>query len=189
MSSTPGGSLKRATVLMSGGIDSAACVRFLKKQSFDVEGIFVDYGQAARVREAEACTAVATYFGIEVHSFSVGGSAPSGAGEIVGRNSLLIGVALFATGGRTGLVSLGIHAGTPYYDCSRSFIHATARLVAEQTDGRVALYTPFADWSKADVYEFFLAERLPLGLTYSCEAGGSGPCGRCASCLDRLMLT
>jgi len=188
MLSTCGGTRKRATVLVSGGIDSAACVHFLKKQDFEVGAIFVDYGQAARIHEAQASVAVAEYFGIHLRSCHFDGATSSGPGELVGRNAMLIFCALFAIRGWTGLLSLGIHAGTPYYDCSNSFVDAAARLVSEHTDGCVALYTPFLNWSKLDVYNFFRQENLPFEHTYSCEAGGDPPCGRCASCHDRAMF-
>ena len=38
---------KHATVLMSGGIDSAACAAFLAAQGIKVSALFVDHGQAA----------------------------------------------------------------------------------------------------------------------------------------------
>ena len=34
--------------LVSGGIDSTACINFYKNLNFDVEAIFVDFGQPSR---------------------------------------------------------------------------------------------------------------------------------------------
>lgn len=51
--------LRKATVLISGGIDSAACAHLLAAQGHLVHGIFVDFGQAARDHESRAVERVA----------------------------------------------------------------------------------------------------------------------------------
>jgi predicted subunit of tRNA(5-methylaminomethyl-2-thiouridylate) methyltransferase len=48
-----------AWVLLSGGIDSTACAAFYLSQDFQVHAVFVDYGQVAARREADAAKAVA----------------------------------------------------------------------------------------------------------------------------------
>jgi 7-cyano-7-deazaguanine synthase len=112
----------------------------------------------------------------------------SGPGELLGRNAFLIFTALFLTGGRPGLLAMGLHAGTPHYDCSAEFVAAAGKLVAEHTDGRVSLVAPFVTWTKKDVYDYFVSAGLPITSTYSCEAGREAPCGVCASCRDREAL-
>lgn len=177
-----------ATVLMSGGIDSTACIHFLQRKGERPRGLFIDHGQAAADRESQAVAALASQLDIEVDTFHLSGARDLGAGELVGRNAMLIFSALFLTRGRSGLLAIGLHAGTSYYDCSATFLSQSARLVSEQTDGRVSLIAPFIDWSKKDVFDFFKKEHLPLGLTYSCEAGTFPVCGACASCLDREVF-
>ena len=183
-----GNSPRLATVLMSGGIDSAACAHHLHNAGFAVEGLFINYGQAAARLEEKAVSAIATYLGIKLRKVSLDGGGRYGSGELVGRNAFLIFTALFVTAGRPGLLGVGIHAGTPYYDCSEGFLATLGKLVAEHTDGRVGLLAPFATWTKKDVYDFFVSGPLPIALTYSCEAGTEPPCGSCASCRDREAL-
>jgi 7-cyano-7-deazaguanine synthase len=173
---------------MSGGIDSACCVHFLQSQGIITDAIFIDYGQAAAKREALAVEAIAKHLRITMRSIKISGFSPSGPGELVGRNALLVFTALFINSGRSGILGLGIHAGTPYYDCSESFIQSTAKLVAEHTDGRVSVLAPFINWTKRDIYEYFVSADLPIASTYSCEAGDEQPCGICASCRDRKAL-
>jgi len=177
-----------ATVLMSGGIDSTACIHFLQQRGERPHGLFINHGQAAASQEARAIAALASRLNIDVDTFQLSGTTQFGTGELVGRNAMLIFNALFLTQGCGGLLAVGIHAGTPYFDCSEAFISQVKRLVSEHTDGRVALIAPFIKWSKRDVFEYFRRESLPLELTYSCEAGTDPPCGRCASCWDRLAL-
>jgi 7-cyano-7-deazaguanine synthase len=110
-----------ATVLMSGGIDSAACAHFLRSSGMSVDGLFIDHGQAAAEPEAKAVAALAGHLGIAVRKAGLMGSHSFGAGELLGRNAFLIFTALLLSGGRSGLLGLGLHAGTPYYDCSEAF--------------------------------------------------------------------
>jgi 7-cyano-7-deazaguanine synthase len=171
----------RAIVLMSGGMDSAACAHLYKSQGLDVEALFVVHGQAAAVPEGRAVKALAAHLDIPLRQIGVAGVDRSGTGELVGRNAFLISTALFITGSRAGIIGLGIHAGTPYYDCSEAFVGSIKALVSEQTDGRVVVDAPFISWRKSDIYSYFLESQLPITLTYSCEAGGDSPCGLCAS--------
>jgi 7-cyano-7-deazaguanine synthase len=177
-----------AIVLMSGGIDSAACAYLLQQQGRDVQAIFIDYGQAASGLEENAAARMSAHLRIPLERYSLSKGKRFGSGELVGRNAFLIFAALFLTGARPGLLAMGIHSGTGYYDCSPTFVNAIDRLVAEHTDGTVSFLAPFLSWNKRDVYDFFVAEALPIDLTYSCESGAEPPCGSCASCRDRKAL-
>jgi 7-cyano-7-deazaguanine synthase len=182
-----GGSLERALVLLSGGLDSAACAYLLQKQGLKVEGLFVEYGQAALDRERQASAEVARSLGIPLRTQALYPSPSRSAGELPGRNALLISLGVFELGPSGGLVAIGVHAGTRYYDCSLPFLDAMSRLVQEQTDGRSALSAPLASWTKAQVFKVFNESGIPLRTTYSCEAGAE-PCGNCLSCADRVAL-
>ena len=46
-------------VLLSGGMDSAACVDFFKRQRIPVRGLHITYGQPAGQQEAPAAKAIA----------------------------------------------------------------------------------------------------------------------------------
>ena len=173
---------------MSGGIDSTACAHLLAQQGEDVDGIFIDYGQPAAKVEERAVTAITTRLGIHLAIWRVSTPEPFTAGELIGRNAFLIFAALFLTRARPGMLAMGVHSGTRYYDCSEPFVAALARLVAEHTDGRVSFVAPFANWSKRDIYEYFVGAGLPIDLTYSCEVGSEPACGKCTSCRDRKVL-
>lgn len=179
---------RHATVLMSGGIDSAACAAFLTAQDFRISALFVDYGQAALNQERAAVQSLASALGIKVRELAFKGAASFGPGELVGRNAFLVFAALFATRGQSNLIALGLHSGTPYYDCSPAFIDTINRAVTEYTDNAVQVIAPFVEWTKRNVYDYFMQAGLPIERTYSCETGGERTCGSCASCLDRKAL-
>lgn len=178
----------RASVLLSGGIDSAACAHLLLRKQIEVNAIFFDYGQAAALREQFAARSIANHLGVDFQTIQLKTPTSFGPGELVGRNAFFIFAALLATGGVHGLISLGLHSGTPYYDCSTDFVREMNQLLAHHTDGKTAVFAPFLDWTKKDVYDYFLQSTVPLELTYSCEAGTMPVCGKCASCRDRGSL-
>jgi 7-cyano-7-deazaguanine synthase len=153
-----------------------------------VDGLFIDHGQAAAEQETKAVSALADHLGIAVRKARLLASRPFGLGELTGRNAFLIFTALLLSGGRSGLLGLGLHGGTPYYDCSEAFLASIGQLLAEHTDGRVLVVAPFITWTKKDVYDYFVSAGLPIDATYSCEAGTEPTCGVCASCRDRASL-
>jgi len=177
-----------AVVLFSGGVDSTACVHLLKEQGFRVQGLFIDYSQAAARAEEQAVITLSQELSIRVASLRLQGFQQSGAGELPGRNSLLISAALFNLRGRRCVIATGIHSGTGYFDCSIPFHNTMNMLISAQTDGRVSLLSPFASWTKHDIFDYTVREKISLASTYSCEAGIIPPCGQCSSCRDREGL-
>lgn len=173
---------------MSGGIDSAACAHFLQTQGMTVDALFVDHGQPAAQRESVAVEALTRHLSISLRRVAFSGGTSLGPGEIVGRNGLLLFSALFVTCGQSHLLGIGLHAGTPYYDCSEQFMASISKLIGEYTDGRVSVIAPFLTWTKQDVFQYFMSAGLPITVPYSCEAGTDPVCGTCASCRDRRAL-
>lgn len=177
-----------AVVLLSGGIDSAACAWLLRSQGYRVRNLFVDYGQGAARYERRSAEAISNSLGFDLDCISVSTQSEFGAGEVVGRNVFLVFAGLLSSQLNQGVIALGIHSGTSYYDCSTAFAQSTDRLLAEHTDGRVRLLTPFLTWSKKNIFDYYKHSGLSVDLTYSCEAGVMPPCGRCLSCRDRSTI-
>lgn len=177
-----------AVVLMSGGIDSAACSHFFKTRGLEVSGLFIDYGQAAAKYEEHAADKFAQILKINLHHQTVKGAHSFEDGELVGRNAFLITSAIFLSKIHEGILAIGIHTGTNYYDCSPAFFNTMSKLVAEHTDSALVLSAPFLNWTKGDVANYFSSTGLPVNVAYSCERGMAVPCGRCKSCIDRRTL-
>jgi 7-cyano-7-deazaguanine synthase len=175
-------------VLLSGGVDSAACAAFYSSQRYDVSALFVEYGQAAAQQERRAARRLAKRAGVPLARVEISGLGPFGKGYIPARNGLLLAAALSHWKARKGMIALGIHAGTSYVDCSQGFVDAAQRLFDVYTDGRVRVACPFVTWTKATIWAYCREAGVPLELTYSCERGGERPCGRCLSCKDRRTL-
>ena len=178
----------RTWVLLSGGIDSAACLAFYLKQKAAVECLHISYGQPAAQRESAAAIAISLHFGVALTSLRCSGFGKFGAGHIVGRNAFLLLAALLHIGPFPSVLALGIHTGTPYYDCSHAFLSAVQTQFDHYCDGQVRLAAPFMEWPKSQIYSFCQDVAVPTSLTYSCESGTNPPCQVCLSCRDRRAL-
>lgn len=177
-----------AIVLLSGGIDSAACVRYYLNLGFRLRGLFIDYGQRARDNENKSAVQVANYFDIQLDKLLLSPVKNFGPGEIRGRNAFFVIAALLFYPQFKGILSLGIHSGTPYYDCSPQFVSDLKTIIDAYTGGEVRIEAPFIKWDKASIYIYCKEKNVPIHLTYSCEAGTDPPCGKCLSCKDREAL-
>jgi 7-cyano-7-deazaguanine synthase len=176
------------TVLLSGGIDSSGCVRFYLSQHFRVRPLFIDYGQPASAAELKSAHAISSFYDLRLRLLSIEGLRIPKSGEIIGRNLLLLSMAITRVGLATNLIALGIHSGTRYFDCSRRFTTMCKPLMEGYTDGRVQLGTPFVRMDKLQVWEYCKRNHVPINLTWSCEASSTKPCGSCLSCRDRESL-
>lgn len=117
------------TVLISGGIDSCACAALLQNQGHAVRGVFVDYGQAAVNAEEAAVKRITELMEIPLLRIVAKGQKTYEQGEHIGRNTFLISAAFFLAGITSGTLAMGIHAGTPYYDCSETLSHKLENLL------------------------------------------------------------
>lgn len=175
-------------VLLSGGIDSTACIPFYVNQDFSVTALFCDYGQVSLSQELPAVTAIADFYNIELNIVKCDGLPQINGGEIVSRNALLLNLALFFIQKKPALLALGIHSGTHYIDCGELFLTKMQSIFDLYTDGRVIITAPFISWTKKEIWDYCIFEKAPLNLTYSCELGKKQPCGVCSSCKDLEVL-
>lgn len=175
-------------VLLSGGLDSSACVSFYQQQSFIVSATFIDYGQASARCEFEAAQAVAKHYSIPLAIVRCDGMRRKGAGMVQGRNAFLVFSAIMESPEFAGIIALGIHASPHYPDCSAAFVESVQAVVDIYADGRIRIAAPFIDWIKRDIWSFCNSSGVPTNLVYSCEYGGNRPCGRCLSCRDLEMF-
>ena len=174
-------------VLLSGGIDSMACVEFYLEQGYTVEGLFFDYGQSAVKAESEAANKIATHYGIQLGTIQIPKLCSNSLGEIYGRNAIFAMCALGVNGYGAYKIAIGIHAGTSYSDCSVNFVDRINRLYDLYANGTIILEAPFVEWTKDQIISYCVNLSLPLELTYSCESSSEKPCGKCKSCLDRKV--
>lgn len=174
------------TLLLSGGLDSAACVNYYRHLGYLVSPLFVSYQQPAVERERRAAQEISRYYDLELSEISCKTFPVPASGLIMGRNGFLIFSAAMWSQGR-GLIGIGLHAGTPYVDSSEEFLVGINQLVIDSTQNTQRVDAPFITWSKGQVWRYAIDSGVPIDLTYSCEAS-EYPCGNCASCQDRALL-
>lgn len=179
---------KSAIILLSGGLDSTAALSFYKEMGYETKPIYVNYGQAAHKVEEDHAFAVSEYFELKLETLTFHSGINFSQGLIKGRNAFLIFAALISHQEHSGLISMGIHSGTNYYDCSSDFANSVNRILANYTMGEMIFDAPFINWSKRMIYDYCIKRDVPIHLTYSCENGIVPPCGHCDSCLDREAL-
>lgn len=176
------------TVLLSGGIDSAATIAAFRKQHAALDAMFIDYGQPSRQSEWEAAQAIGHHYRIEVVRVKLGFRLTSRDGEYFARNALLTLAAAATRPLDPVVVAMGLHSSMPYYDTTPSFVADVQRLLDGYSGGTVTLAAPFLEMTKKAVVQFARRHRVPLHLTYSCERRNAPACGQCRSCDDRVGL-
>lgn len=175
-------------VLMSGGIDSTALVAFYLSRNTSVEGVHFNYGQPSFGGEQRAVQKLSSYYRITVTTISLGLLISRDKGEYYCRNAVLLLSAASTLPVKSARFAIGIHANTPYYDCSMSFVDDIQKLLDGYFNGSVRVEAPFLEFTKRDILELCKALNVPISLTYSCENNSYTPCGECYSCIDRRAL-
>ncbi len=204
--------LKRAVVLLSGGLDSATCLAIAKDRGYQCYALSVDYGQRHH-SELDAASNIAVSLGAEIKVVKLdlrtfGGSAltdhidvPEEQGEgipvtyVPARNTIMLSLALaWAEVLNAGDIFIGVNAVdySGYPDCRPEFIDAYEEMAnlatkAGVTGHRLTIHTPLLEISKAEIIRQGTALGVDYSLTVSCyQADEKGrACGLCDSCRIR----
>jgi len=156
----------KVMVLLSGGVDSTACAGYYIRNDYQVYALFIDYGQHDSKKESVAATAVADYYNIPLCRITINSISVS-EGYIPGRNAMLLSLALMNCPFTQGIVSLGIHSGTSYQDCSPKFESLMQRIYLLYEEGRIRIDAPFLKWKKSEIIDFAKMIKIPSQLTFS----------------------
>jgi 7-cyano-7-deazaguanine synthase len=214
--SSPAGSEKPAVCLLSGGLDSAACLAYARSEGFRCHALSFDYGQRHRA-ELWAAARVAASLGAAEHRVvsidlrAFGGSAltadiavpKSGIGNgipvtyVPARNTVFLSFAVaWAEVLESSDVFIGVNAidYSGYPDCRPEFIAAFETMANLATksgvEGRTKLkiHTPLIRLSKREIVGLGARLGVDFALTHSCyDPDADGrSCGLCDSCRLRL---
>jgi len=204
--------MKKAVILLSGGLDSTTCMSIADKEGYELYPISFDYGQR-HTRELEAAKSVAKFYQVNEHRIfhidNVGGSALTDPsiqvpeykedGEIPvtyvpARNILFLSYALgYAEVIAAEAIYIGISSVdySGYPDCRPEFLEAFQKVAMVGTkmgvQGQpIQIKAPLIQLSKADTIRLATQNGAPLHLSTSCYRGGEKACGTCDSCTLRL---
>ena len=202
--------MKRAVVLVSGGMDSAVVLAIAREQGFEPYALSVRYGQR-HTSELDAADRVSNALGAAAHKTvvvdlrSIGGSAltddidvPESGGPgipvtyVPARNTIMLSVALgWAEVLGAADLFCGVYAVdySGYPDCRPEFIAAFDKLANVATKAGVEgagirVHAPLLHLSKADIVREGLRLGVDFSQTVSCyQADAEGrACGHCDAC-------
>ena len=206
--------MKKAVVLLSGGLDSATTAAIAIKEGYEAIALSFSYGQRHH-KELQAATKIAQALKIQQHHIievnlsQWGGSSltdtkmeipTEGVQEnmipstyVPGRNTVFIAIALsLAEAKGATAIYLGINAVdySGYPDCRPEYLAAYQKLAnlssKTATEGNtIQLVAPLVQDSKIDIVHRALNLGVPIEETWSCYQGGEQPCGVCDSCRIR----
>lgn len=207
--------MKRAVVLVSGGMDSAVVLALARERGFACYALSVAYGQRHTSELAAAARVTAALGAIEhktvqIDMRSIGGSAltagidvPTHVDGDVGipvtyvpaRNTIMLSIALgWAEVLGAGDLFCGVNAVdySGYPDCRPAFIEAFEGLANLATRAGVEgagirVHAPLMRLGKADIVREGLRLGVDFGTTVSCyQADADGlACGHCDACFLR----
>lgn len=203
--------MKRAVVLLSGGLDSATVLAMAREQGFECYALSVDYGQRHHA-ELAAAQEVARTLGAREHRVvsidltGFGGSAltddniavPESASNgipvtyVPARNTIMLSLALaWAEVLQAQDIFFGVNAVdySGYPDCRPEYVEAFERLANLATQAAVegkplTLHAPLLRLTKAEIIRQGMRLGVDYAITVSCyQADEQGrACGRCDSC-------
>jgi 7-cyano-7-deazaguanine synthase len=207
--------MKKAILLLSGGLDSATCLAMAKQEGFACYALSFAYGQR-HAYELEAARRVAQHLGVVEHRVvhldigQWGGSALTdlemavpdyqGGTEIPvtyvpARNTVFLAYALsFAEVIGAYDIYIGAHSVdySHYPDCRPEFIEAFQHLAHVATKAgvegqRMIIHAPLLPLNKAEIIRAGLKLGVDYRLTVSCYRldEQGAACGRCDSCTFR----
>ena len=205
--------MKKAVVLLSGGLDSATTLAIAINEGFDCLALSFNYGQR-HAAELGAAKRVAEFFRVSEHKTiaidlrQIGGSAltdsievPEAPSEgipvtyVPARNTIFLAYALaFAEVRECHDIFIGVNAVdySGYPDCRPEYIEAfvnMARLATRSgVEGQpVNIHTPLINLGKVDIIRKGTELGVDYSITVSCyQASDNGyACGVCDSCRFR----
>lgn len=202
----------KTILIYSGGLDSTTLLYSLRAQGRDLKALSINYGQRHSL-ELEYAKKVCEELRIE-HRIAdlsalkplLGGSSqtdssvdvPEGhyAAEnmkltvVPNRNMLMLSVAAaWAISEKADTIAYAAHAGDHaiYPDCRPEFVDALNGALALADWHTVQIERPFINTTKGGIVKLGAELGVPFANTWSCYKGKEIHCGRCGTCVERLL--
>jgi 7-cyano-7-deazaguanine synthase len=203
--------MTKAVVLLSGGLDSATCLAWARREGFEGHALTVDYGQRhaieiARAAEIARALGAASHRVVAIDLSHLAGSAltdprvevPKVPTEgipvtyVPARNALFLALALGwaeSLGSQDLVVGVNAVDYSGYPDCRPSFLRAFEAMAREGTkagaEGRACrVHAPLVDLKKSEILRRAIAWGVPVDRTGSCydPAPDGTACESCDAC-------
>lgn len=205
--------MKKAVVLLSGGLDSATCLSYALSKGYQCYGLGFDYGQlhSIELRQAEQ---IAKHLKVSWRSIKLDLSylntpllqadlpcpevtsaqelldskAPSPF-TVPGRNTIFFAHAMsYACNVGAKTLVMGFNRNDhAFCDCSSVFVQQLQKLTHVAIDtGPMEILTPLMSLGKEEIIQLALQLHVPINLTLSCyRPADLHPCQKCHACILR----
>lgn len=197
--------MKRALVMVSGGLDSTTVCHLLVKAGTEVHPIFFDYGQHCAETEWAKVNEVLPMEALPPERINLSDIFRGSSSRMIVEadlwteavvdddlyipyRTMLFFASAAARAQTVGI--LDVYSGfinsnhAKEIDCSTEFMNGLDELSVGV--GAVRFHAPFGTSSKSDVVRKAVELAVPIGRTFSCQASSSFPCGACPNCVERL---
>jgi len=204
--------MKKAVVLLSGGLDSATVLYYAKKKHFKAHCITFQYGQRHK-KEISFAKRLAAKTNSDWKLLDI--SLPWKGSSLIdknialpkrkrashdipstyvpGRNIIFLSYAVSyaeAIGAKKVFIGANQIDYSGYPDCRGSFLQAFSIAIKKGTragvkGNAIKIEAPLLDKNKGKIVELAASLKVPFKYTWSCYKGAKSPCGVCDSCLLR----
>lgn len=204
--------MKKAIIVLSGGMDSTTALAWALANEYDVLGtIHFQYGSKHNDNEWQAAQQITKHYNVPIQRVDLpfinqifksdllksGGDIPEGhyadqsmqRTVVPFRNGIMLSIAGgYAESVGAEAVVLGNHFGDHaiYPDCRTEFVKAMNDAIKAGTYANVELVSPFCNMTKTDIAKIGHGLNVPYDLTWSCYKGGDKHCGLCGTCHERI---
>ena len=189
--------MKKAIVLLSGGLDSSTALYLAQSQGFDeIYAITFEYGQK-HDKELKSAIAIAKAAGVKEHKIVnlllnqwSGCALTDPDMEVEDGHIERQDIPSTYVPARN-MVFLSVVDYSGYVDCREEFIKAMENAInlgtvlGAEKKQRITIHAPFMHLTKAEEVKLGVSLGVDFGLTWTCYRGGEHPCGVCDSCLLR----
>ena len=208
--------MKKAVILLSGGLDSTTALYLAKSQGYEVYSICFDYGQR-HYKEIECANNIAKKAGVKEHILvktnmdAWGGSAltdknievPEGDENrknipityVPARNMIFLAYAASyaeVVGAQDIFIGVSQVDYSGYVDCRQEFIEAMENAInmgtvcAAVQGKKIKVQAPFMYMTKTQEVELGMKLGVDYSTTWTCYKGDELACGICDSCILRI---
>jgi 7-cyano-7-deazaguanine synthase len=204
--------MKKAVVILSGGMDSTLASFIAKKEGYDLIALHFNYKQRTEKRELESFENIVKILGAKSYVIDLPFFTQIGANALVDKNisvptdGIKPGVPITYVPFRNGIflsiaaaiaekegaeaIFIGVveEDSSGYPDCKEEFIEAMQRAInlGTKEETNIEIKTPLIHLKKEDIVSYALKLDVPLELTWSCYQNEKRACGVCDSCRLRL---